>query len=125
MRDQSTEVVQVVQVAPERAPYSWEVTSAGDWQVTAQVHSVRDGWQSSRQVPTFAIPRVLAPTMADARTKVAEIINPYGDYEISFDLYAIDGDGGAYRAFKQSGPEPVGCVLCRRIGHALDEPCQP
>jgi hypothetical protein len=99
-------------------------TIHGDWQVTAQVHTVRNGWQSSRQVPTFTIPRLLAPTVADARTKVAEIINPYGDYGITFDLYVVDGNGETYRAFKQSA-QSEGCVLCRRIGHPLDEPCLP
>jgi len=114
MHDQSSEVGRAVQGA-----------LAGDWQVTAQVYSIRDGWKSSRQIPTFALPRMIAPTMEEARAKVAQIVNPYGDYQVSFDLYAIDGNGEAYRAFMQSGPEPVGCVLCRLVGHGPEEPCKP
>lgn len=73
-----------------------------DWQVTAQVHATRDGWESSRQVPTFTIPRVLAPTLNDAVAKVPQIINPYGDYDVSFDIYTTTEGRESYRAYKQS-----------------------
>jgi len=49
------------------------------WQVTAQVCRSVDGWQSSRQVPTFTIPRALAYYKEDAEAKAREIINPYGE----------------------------------------------
>ena len=47
------------------------------WQITAQVHSTRDGWDSSRQVPTFTIPCTLAWSREDAANKAREIVNPY------------------------------------------------
>jgi hypothetical protein len=62
----------------------------GDWRVTAQVHREADGWQSSRQVPAFTIPRWLAPTRGDAEAKAREIIAPYGGYEITMDVWAQD-----------------------------------
>ena len=66
--------------------------SGGDWQVTAQVHREADGWQTSRQVPTFTIPRWAAPTKGDAQAKAREIMNPYQErYEISMDVWAQDG----------------------------------
>jgi hypothetical protein len=76
------------------------------WQVTAQVSTERDGWQSSRQLPTFTIPGQLAPTLGDAIAKVRAIINPYGDLDISFDLYSVSADGSeVYRAWKESAGE--------------------
>ena len=57
------------------------------WQVTAQVHRTVDGWESSRQVPAFTIPRALAYSKEDAQAKAREIINPYGEpYDISMDV---------------------------------------
>jgi len=57
------------------------------WQVTAQVHRTIDSWQSSRQVPTFTIPRALAWSRQDAEAKAREIINPYGEpYDIHMDV---------------------------------------
>jgi hypothetical protein len=99
------------------------IGQGGDWQVTAQIHTVRDGWQSSRQIPTFTIPRVLAPTLNDAKAKAVAIINPYGDYSVTFDVYATDSNG-SYRVWMQSA-ESDGCQLCRRIGHPMSEPCLP
>jgi hypothetical protein len=57
------------------------------WQVTAQVCRSVDGWQSSRQVPTFTIPRALAYSKEDAEAKAQEIINPYREpYDIHMDV---------------------------------------
>jgi hypothetical protein len=57
------------------------------WQVTAQVGRSADGWGSSRQVPTFTIPRTLAYFREDAEAKAREIINPYGEpYDIHMDV---------------------------------------
>src|SRR5258708_15128513 len=57
------------------------------WQVTAQVHRSVDGWQSSRQVPAFTIPRALAYSKEDAEAKAREIINPYGEpYDIHMEV---------------------------------------
>jgi hypothetical protein len=57
------------------------------WQVTAQVSRVKDGWQSSRQVPTFTIPRALAYSKEDAEAKAREIINPYREpYDLHMDV---------------------------------------
>jgi hypothetical protein len=47
------------------------------WQITAQVNRTQGEWESSRQVPTFTIPRSLAPTLGDACTKAQDILNPY------------------------------------------------
>lgn len=66
--------------------------TGGDWQVTAQVHREVDGWQSSRQVPAFTIPRWAAPTKGDAEAKAREIMNPYQEpYEITMDVWSQDG----------------------------------
>jgi hypothetical protein len=57
------------------------------WQVTAQVCRSADGWESSRQVPTFTIPRALAYSRKDAEAKAREIINPYEEpYDIHMDV---------------------------------------
>jgi hypothetical protein len=57
------------------------------WQVTAQVNRSVDGWGSSRQVPTFTIPRALAYSREDAEAKAREIISPYGEpYDIHMDV---------------------------------------
>jgi len=57
------------------------------WQVTAQVCRSVDGCGSSRQVPTFTIPRALAYSRKDAEAKAREIINPYGEpYDIHMDV---------------------------------------
>jgi hypothetical protein len=57
------------------------------WQVTAQVCRSVDGWQSSRQVPAFTIPRALAYSKEDAEAKAREIINPYREpYDIHMDV---------------------------------------
>jgi hypothetical protein len=57
------------------------------WQVTAQVCRSAGGWQSSRQVPAFTIPRALAYSKEDAEAKAREIINPYREpYDIHMDV---------------------------------------
>jgi len=77
--------------AAEAVPPAAETRAPEDpdkpWQVTAQVCRSVDGWQSSRQVPAFTIPRALAYSKEDAEAKAREITNPYGEpYDIHMDV---------------------------------------
>lgn len=81
--------------APEEAG---PADGAGDWRVTAQVHRAIDGWESSRQVPTFIIPRWLAPTREDAEAKAQEIVNPFGErYGTSMEIWAPEAGSADVR----------------------------
>jgi hypothetical protein len=81
------EEVQAAEVGPPAAEAGVPEDPDIPWQVTAQVCRSADGWQSSRQVPTFTIPRALAYSRKDAEAKAREIINPYGEpYDIHMDV---------------------------------------
>ena len=90
--DQVLETVhQAEEVQAAAVPPAAEVGAPEDpdkpWQVTAQVCRSADGWQSSRQVPSFTIPRALAYSREDAQAMALEIINPYGEpYDIRMDV---------------------------------------
>lgn len=81
---EEAQAAEAVPPAPEsRAPEDRDKP----WQVTAQVCRSVDGWQSSRQVPAFTIPRALAYSKKDAEAKAREIINPYKEpYDIHMDV---------------------------------------
>jgi hypothetical protein len=81
------EEVQAAEAVPSAAKAGVPVDPDKPWQVTAQVCRSVDGWGSSRQVPTFTIPRALAYSKQDAQAKAREIINPYGEpYDIHMDV---------------------------------------
>ena len=81
------EEVQAAEAAPPAAEARVPEDPDKPWQVTAQVCRSVDGRQSSRQVPTFTIPRALAYSKEDAEAKAREIINPYREpYDIHMDV---------------------------------------
>jgi cytosine/adenosine deaminase-related metal-dependent hydrolase len=86
--DQVLETVrQAQEVQTAEAPAAEPEDPDNPWQVTAQVHRTIDSWQSSRQVPTFTIPRALAYYKEDAEAKAREIINPYGEpYDVHMEV---------------------------------------
>jgi cytosine/adenosine deaminase-related metal-dependent hydrolase len=81
------EEVQAAEAVPPAAEAGVPEDPDKPWQVTAQVCRSVDGWQSSRQVPAFTIPRALAYSREDAEAKARVIINPYGEpYDIHMDV---------------------------------------
>ena len=78
---------QAEEVQTTEAPTAKPEDPDKPWQVTAEVQRTVDGWESSRQVATFTIPRALAYSKEDAQAKAREIIHPYGEpYDISMDV---------------------------------------
>jgi hypothetical protein len=81
------EEVQAAETVPPAAEAGVPEDPDKPWQVTAQVCRSAGGWQSSRQVPAFTIPRSLACSKGDAEAKAREIINPYREpYDLHMDV---------------------------------------
>lgn len=64
------------------------------WRVTAQVTRVQDGWQSSRQVPTFYLDSDLQGiTGAEHAIRVAqEVIDPYAELAVHATVQEADAN---------------------------------